>query len=124
MFGGGTLKNAIPTLKFPKSTLFRLFRVAPSVPSNTHKNYDSPYNMIALVINDLIVLAKPGGTVEFLNVEFNVGTMYIQYTMYIRCTGWPKSNVPKVRAYCSASDHLIRKIFQGCVRIFTGSRNI
>ena len=44
------------------------------------KNYDSPYNMIALVINDLIVLAKPGGIVEFLNVEFNVGTMYIQYT--------------------------------------------
>ena len=42
--------------------------------------------MIALVINDLIVLAKPGGIVEFLNVEFNVGTMYIQYTMYIRCT--------------------------------------
>ena len=81
MFGGGTLKNAIPTLKFPKSTLFRLFRVAPpSVPSNTHKNYDSPYNMIALVINDLIVLAKPGGTVEFLNVEFNVGTMYIRCT--------------------------------------------
>ena len=39
-------------------------------------------------------------------------------------TGWPKSNVPKVRAYCSASDHLIRKIFQGCVGIFTGSRNI
>ena len=39
-----------------------------------------------IVINDLIVLAKPGGTVEFLNVEFNVGTMYIQYTMYIRCT--------------------------------------
>ena len=25
-------------------------------------------------------------------------------------TGWPKSNVPKVRAYCSASDHLIRKM--------------
>ena len=25
-------------------------------------------------------------------------------------TGWPKSNVPKVRAYCLASDHLIRKV--------------
>ena len=34
-------------------------------------------------------------------------------------TGWPKSNVPKVRAYCSASDHLL-----GCVGIFTDSRNI
>ena len=31
-------------------------------------------------------------------------------------TGWPKSNVPKVRAYCSASDHLIRKIFSGVCR--------
>ena len=31
-------------------------------------------------------------------------------------TGWPKSNVPKVRAYCSASDHLIRKIFSGMCR--------
>ena len=31
-------------------------------------------------------------------------------------TGWPKSNVPKVRAYCSASDHLIRKIISGVCR--------
>ena len=31
-------------------------------------------------------------------------------------TGWPKSNVSKVRAYCSASDHLIRKIFSGLCR--------
>ena len=31
-------------------------------------------------------------------------------------TGWPKSNVPKVRAYCSASDHLIRRIFSGVCR--------
>ena len=31
-------------------------------------------------------------------------------------TGWPKSNVPKVRAYCSASDDLIRKIFSGVCR--------
>ena len=31
-------------------------------------------------------------------------------------TGWPKSNVSKVRAYCSASDHLIRKIFSGVCR--------
>ena len=31
-------------------------------------------------------------------------------------TGWPKSNVPKVRTYCSASDHLIRKIFSGVCR--------
>ena len=28
----------------------------------------------------------------------------------------PKSNVSKVRAYCSASDHLIRKIFSGVCR--------
>ena len=27
-----------------------------------------------------------------------------------------QSNVPKVRAYCSASDHLIRKIFSGVCR--------
>ena len=31
-------------------------------------------------------------------------------------TGWPKSNVPKVRAYYSASDHLIRKTFAGVCR--------
>ena len=31
-------------------------------------------------------------------------------------TGWPKSNVSKVRAYCSASDHLIRKILSGMCR--------
>ena len=30
--------------------------------------------------------------------------------------GWPKSNVSKVRAYYSASDHLIRKIFSGVCR--------
>ena len=36
--------------------------------------------------------------------------------MKILNTGWPKSNVPKVRAYCSASDHLIRKIFSGACR--------
>ena len=35
-------------------------------------------------------------------------------------TGWPKSNVPKVRAYCSASDHLIRKIFSGVCRDIYG----
>ena len=29
---------------------------------------------------------------------------------------WPKSNVSKVRAYCSAFDHLIRKIFSGVCR--------
>ena len=28
-------------------------------------------------------------------------------------TGWPKSNVSKVGAYCSASDHQIRKISSG-----------
>ena len=28
-------------------------------------------------------------------------------------TGWPKSNVSKVRAYYSASDHLIHKNFSG-----------
>ena len=31
----------------------------------------------------------------------------------VKYTGWPKSNVSKVRAYCSAPDHLIRKIFSG-----------
>ena len=31
-------------------------------------------------------------------------------------TGWPKSNVPKVQAYYSASDQLIRKIFSGACR--------
>ena len=31
-------------------------------------------------------------------------------------TGWPKSNVSKVRAHCSASDYLIRKIFSGVSR--------
>ena len=36
-------------------------------------------------------------------------------------TGWPKSNVPKVRAYCSASDHLIHKIFSGVCRDTTPS---
>ena len=35
---------------------------------------------------------------------------------FFQSTGWPKSNVPKVRAYCSASDHLIRKIFAGVCR--------
>ena len=34
----------------------------------------------------------------------------------IVATGWPKSNVPKVRAYCSASDHRIRKICSGVCR--------
>ena len=32
-------------------------------------------------------------------------------------TGWPKSNVSKVRAYCSASDQLIRKFFSGMCRV-------
>ena len=32
-------------------------------------------------------------------------------------TGWPKSNVSKVRAYWSASNHLIRKIFSGLCRL-------
>ena len=95
MLGGGTLKNAILTLKFPNSNLFRLFRVAPSVaPSVPSKKIMTPCNIKydrLIVINDLIVLAKPGGTVEFLNVEFNVGTMYVHamynvHSMYIRCT--------------------------------------
>ena len=42
----------------------------------------------------------------------------------ISCTGWPKSKVSKVQAYCSASDHLIRKIFRECVGTVTGLRNI
>ena len=33
------------------------------------------------------------------------------------CTGWPQSNVSKVRAYCSGSDHLIRKISSGVCRV-------
>ena len=32
-------------------------------------------------------------------------------------TGCPKSTVSKVRACCSASDHLIRKIFSGVCRV-------
>ena len=32
-------------------------------------------------------------------------------------TGWPKSNVSKVRAYYSASDHLICNIFSGVCRV-------
>ena len=32
---------------------------------------------------------------------------------YSKWTGWPKSNVQKVRGYCSASDHRIRKICSG-----------
>ena len=38
------------------------------------------------------------------------------YAKFDKYTGWPKSNVPKVRAYCSASYHLIRKIFSGVCR--------
>ena len=38
------------------------------------------------------------------------------YSLRQKNTGWPKSNVPKVRAYSSASDHLIRKIFSGVCR--------
>ena len=41
---------------------------------------------------------------------------YFNTTNTTNCTGWPKSNVPKVRAYCSASDHLIRKLFSGVFR--------
>ena len=39
-----------------------------------------------------------------------------QHLQKLYYTGWPKSNVPKVRAYCSVSDHLIRKIFSGVCR--------
>ena len=37
------------------------------------------------------------------------------YKLFID-TGWPKSNVSNVRAYCLASDHLIRNIFLGVCR--------
>ena len=43
-------------------------------------------------------------------------TSYEAHFSFTPYTGWPKSNVPKVRAYCSASDHLIRKIFSGVCR--------
>ena len=38
-------------------------------------------------------------------------TWFAESVIPFACTGWPISNVPKVRAYWSASDHLIRKIF-------------
>ena len=37
-------------------------------------------------------------------------TSYL-FSLFRLYTGWPKSYVSKVRAYCSASDHLICKIF-------------
>ena len=37
--------------------------------------------------------------------------LYCSCLMY--CTGCPKSHCAKVRAYCSACDHLIRKISSG-----------
>ena len=47
---------------------------------------------------------------------FMTGGFWAISPYFSRTTGWPKSNVPKVRAYCSASDHLIRKIFSGVCR--------
>ena len=44
------------------------------------------------------------------------GVLHEAATGQVLYTGWPKSNVPKVRAYYSASDHLIRKIFSGVWR--------
>ena len=38
------------------------------------------------------------------------------YTKLYNRTGWPKSNVPKARAHCSASDHLICEFFSGVFR--------
>ena len=43
-------------------------------------------------------------------------TCFVGSTLNLKHTGWPKSNVSKVRAYCSASDHLIGKIFSGVYR--------
>ena len=40
----------------------------------------------------------------------------LKYGKCKKNTGWPKSNVSKVRAYYSASDHLIGKIFSGVHR--------
>ena len=57
-----------------------------------------------------------GGHMRAPNRRKNVGQFCkINYTTN-KSTGWPKSNVPKVRAYCSTPDHLIRKIFSGMCR--------
>ena len=50
---------------------------------------------------------------------YDAGTrhfIYYSLTSDESNTGWPKSNVSKVRAYCSVSDHQIRKIFSGVCR--------
>ena len=55
----------------------------------------------------------------FSTVTMQVLLCHLKIAMkivFIIYTGWPKSNVPKVRAYCSASDRLIRKIFSGVCR--------
>ena len=57
---------------------------------------------------------KPCAKRSEVEVPFKIKN-YVQ-GMLANDTGWPKSNVPKVRAYCSASDHLIRKIFSGVCR--------
>ena len=49
--------------------------------------------------------------------------MFITYELHGKCVGCSKSNVLKVGASCSASDHLIRKISSGacqesCVHFF------
>ena len=47
-------------------------------------------------------------------------TVKLYVALYVRVysnIGWPKSNVSKVRAYFSASDHMTRKIFSGVFRV-------
>ena len=48
-------------------------------------------------------------------VTFSAHVSSFQTKLY-KSTRWPKSNVSKVRAYCSASDNLIRKNFSGVCR--------
>ena len=60
-----------------------------------------------------ILLRRP----EFWQSENMVKFSENRHISNLINTGWPKSNVSKVRAYCSASDHLIRKIFSGVCRV-------
>ena len=58
-----------------------------------------------------------GGRVFFFFFSFFLLFIATKFhSVVVFYTGWPKSNVPKVRAYCSASEHLIRKIFSGVCR--------
>ena len=60
------------------------------------------------------ILAESGYSERWArNIKNNIGA---ELSKRNEGTGWPKSNVSKVRAYCSASDHLIGKISSGVYR--------